>query len=475
MSSLPFRSEIALRTALLLGLTFALGMSLPSAPYAQTTTTDDAAQATGDDSDTDGPLSEDELQVLVARIALYPDDLVALVTSASIYPLQIVEAERYLEKKRKDKSLKPKTTWDGSVISLLNYPDIVKMMSEDLEWTQDLDDALAAQQKYVLVAIQQLRDEAVAKGIIKTDDKIKVVQQDNDVIIQPVNSEKVYVPRYEPEMLYTSDYAPAPIAYYPDPYPNYYYPNAPYFAAAVTGVVWAAAVNWGDYGVWGGRWNNDVDIDCNKCFNNINGRVGMNDVDWRNVDRSKMNFDRNQFNNINRNDFNKSLRTNNNSFDKRVNNARKSGNTNIGNNRSGNRVSANDVRAAKNSGNRVQVNNNVKVDKSRNDNRKVNNKQTANRKNVSNKNSKVNQARKSSNINNVKKRSDVKRNSNVNRQARKAKPGGRVDNRGRQPSALGEVRSGRTAQRQSNRGRASMSHNRGGGMRMSRGGGGRRR
>jgi hypothetical protein len=136
-------------------------------------------------------------------------------------------------------------------------------------------------------------------------------------------------------------------------------------------------------------------------------------------------------------------------------------------------VSANDVRAAKNSGNRVKVNNNVKVDKSRNDNRKVNNKQTANRKNVGNKNSKANQARNSNKINNVKKRSDVKRNSNVNRQARKPKPGGRVDNRGRHPSALGEVRSGRTAQRQSNRGRASMSHSRGS-ARMPRGGGRRR-
>ena len=120
------------------------------------------------------PLSADEMEVLVARIALYPDELIAVITAASLYPLQIVEAARYLDQYAKDKSLKPKESWDGSVISLLNYPEVVKMMSDDLEWTQALGDAIAYQQKDVLVAIQQLRDEAVAKSVIKTDDKIQV-------------------------------------------------------------------------------------------------------------------------------------------------------------------------------------------------------------------------------------------------------------------------------------------------------------
>ena len=76
------------------------------------------------------------------------------------------------------------------------------------------------------------RDEAAAKNIIKTDDKMKVVEENDNIIIQSTNPEKVYVPRYEPEMLYAPNYPPEPIAYYPDPYPNYYYPTAPYFAAA---------------------------------------------------------------------------------------------------------------------------------------------------------------------------------------------------------------------------------------------------
>ena len=121
-----------------------------------------AAVAT--DTTSPAPLSADEMEVLVARIALYPDELIAVITGASLYPLQIVEAARYLDKYAKDKSLKPNENWDGSVVSLLNYPDVVKMMSDDLAWTQQLGDAIAYQQKDVLVAIQQLRDEAVAKG-----------------------------------------------------------------------------------------------------------------------------------------------------------------------------------------------------------------------------------------------------------------------------------------------------------------------
>jgi len=258
-----------------------------------------AAQA---DEEAPAQLSDDELEVLVARIALYPDELVAAISAASLFPLQIVEAGRFLEARKKNADLKPKSDWDGSVISLLNYPDIVKMMSEDLEWTQAFGDALTNQQKDVLIAIQQLRDEAVAKGVIKSDEKITVVTENDNVIIQPTNPEKIYVPQYPPEMLYEPGYAAQPISYYPDPYPNYYYPGATFFAAALTGVAWAAAVNWDDWGVWGGNWRGDVDVDCNNCFNNrnFNGKVKWNDIDWKNVDRSKLNIDRDQLAKIDR-------------------------------------------------------------------------------------------------------------------------------------------------------------------------------
>src|SRR5690349_11249789 len=122
-------AAIAVLLALALPVFPALAQDQVASADAQT----DAAAATAP-----APLDEDELEVLVARIALYPDELVALISGASLYPLQIVEAARYLDQYAKDKKLKPKDSWDGSVISLLNYPDVVKMMSEDLDWTQAL-------------------------------------------------------------------------------------------------------------------------------------------------------------------------------------------------------------------------------------------------------------------------------------------------------------------------------------------------
>jgi hypothetical protein len=289
-----------------------LVMALPPLPaFAQEQVA--AANAADDAATSPEPLSADELEVLVARIALYPDELVALISGAALYPLQIVEASRYLEQYEKDKSLKPKDSWDGSVVSLLNYPQVVKMMSDDLEWTQAFGDAIAYQQKDVLIAIQQLRDEAVAKGVIKSDEKVQVVHENENVVIRPANPEKIYVPQYEPQMFYEPGYVWEPIDYYPEPYPPYWYPGATFFAGVVTGAVWGAVVDWDDWGVWGGRWDgNDIDIDCNNCFNNrdFNGKIDFNDVDWRNIDRDKINFDRNQLNNLDRSEFKNRVKQN---------------------------------------------------------------------------------------------------------------------------------------------------------------------
>ena len=234
----------------------------------------------------DESLSAEEMEVLVARIALYPDELIAVITAASLYPLQIVEAQRFLDDSKTNTSLKPKPTWDGSVVSLLNYPEIVRMMSDDLEWTQLLGEAIVNQQQDVLAAIQQLREKAVAEGIIKTDDKVKVVEENDNIIIQPASTEVIYVPQYQPEMLYEEDYIYRPVAYYPDPYPYYYSPIAPFFAGVVTGAIWVGIVDWDDGfrgGHWGRDWGNDIYIDCNNCFNNrrFKGKLAINDVDWK--------------------------------------------------------------------------------------------------------------------------------------------------------------------------------------------------
>ena len=104
-------------------------------------------------------------------------------------------------------------------------------------------------------------------------------------------------------MLYEPDYVYRPIAYYPDPYPYYYSPIAPFFAGAVTGAIWAGVVDWDD-GFWGGNWGNDwgndIDIDCNNCIigGDFNGKLDIKNVDWKNVDRNKINFDKTQLNKI---------------------------------------------------------------------------------------------------------------------------------------------------------------------------------
>ncbi|WP_239032001.1 DUF3300 domain-containing protein [Paroceanicella profunda] len=246
----------------------------------------------------DGALTEEEMEILVARIALYPDSLVAAIAAASLYPLQIVEAERFLDGAKAGDS--PDPDWDGSVISLLNTPEIVKMMSDDLEWTGQLGDAVSYQQQDVLVAIQQLRSQAVADGVIQTDQHTEVVQEGDTIIIQPTEVDQVYVPQYPPEMLYEPDYVRAPVAYYPQPYPNYYLPTATFFTGVITGLAWGAVVDWDDWGVRGGHWDSDVDINCRNCFNNINGKVNWRDVDWTKVDRDKISIDRDQFNGFDR-------------------------------------------------------------------------------------------------------------------------------------------------------------------------------
>ena len=401
-----------------------------------------AAAAPAAASQAPEPLSEDELEELVARIALYPDDLVAVICAASLFPLQIVEAERFLEKFAKDKSLKPKESWDGSVISLLNYPEVVKMMSGDLEWTQSLGDALANQQKEVLIAIQQLRDEAVTKKIIKSDDKIQVVSSGDNVIIQSTNPETIYVPQYEPQMLYAPNYPPQPIGYYGDPYPNYYYPTAGFFAAAVTGAVWGAAVNWGD-GIWGGNWGGDVDIGCNNCLNNINGRVNLKDVDWKNVDRSKLNFDRNQLANIDRTKIQNGLQGDRaNSLKSRSDNVRRERTGNL----SDRGAQARDIRKTKldnpqrRSGDRARAADRPKATT-----------RPAGQRNAANRSSGQRKA--------------------ANRPSGKPKAGARADRRPNKPTGIGNPDRGKATRVSSNRGRQTMGGGYRGGGRAARPGG----
>lgn len=253
----------------------------------------DSAVAT-ESSDAAAPLTFDELKILAAPIALYPDDLVALCIAASLYPLQIVQAERFLEEKKSAPSLEPSDKWDGSVISLLNYPDVVKKMNDDLDWTEQLGDVAANQQKDLLLAIQQLRDEAVSKDVLKSTDQVQVTRTDDNVTIKSADPQTVYVPTYPPEMLYEPGYVVQgePIVY--QSYPSYYYPTAPYWAGFITGAAFAAVVDWHGWGTWGGDIDIDVDIgdridfDFNKIDIDTIDVNKLRKIDFKNVDRSKI-------------------------------------------------------------------------------------------------------------------------------------------------------------------------------------------
>ena len=180
------------------------------------------------------------MDALVGPIALYPDDLVAVILPASTSPLQIVQADRWLDKRKADPKLAIDDKWDDAVKTLLNYPDVVKMMSNDLDWTSALGEAVVADQGAVLEGVQSFRRRAQAAGNLKSDDKQVVKTNQEIIVIEPANPEVIYVPQYTPSTVITYGVAPV-YGYYPYPYPSYYYPYAP-GAALAAGVIWGAAI-----------------------------------------------------------------------------------------------------------------------------------------------------------------------------------------------------------------------------------------
>ena len=191
-------------------------------------------------------LTRTELQELVGPIALYPDDLLAIVLPASTYPLQLVQAQRFLEDLEQDPSLKPDEDWDDSVIALLNYPEVLQLLNEDLDWTWRLGEAVVAQQADVVGAVESFRDRAYAAGNLKSDSHQTVARNDGSIEITPVEDDVIYVPYYEPERVVVYQSQPV-YRYYPRAYPVYYYPY-PVGHAFNSGFFWgvttAFSVGW---------------------------------------------------------------------------------------------------------------------------------------------------------------------------------------------------------------------------------------
>src|SRR5262245_28488826 len=157
-------------------------------------------------------LDAQRLDDLVAPIALYPDDLVAIVLPASTFPLQVVEAQRFLERREQEPDATPDKSWDDSVVALLNYPDVLRKMDHDLDWTTDLGQAVMTDQSQVLDAIEQFRTRARTAGNLNSDDR-QIVDEDRGAIsIRSAQPDQMYVPYYEPAQV--TIYQTEPVIYY---------------------------------------------------------------------------------------------------------------------------------------------------------------------------------------------------------------------------------------------------------------------
>src|SRR6185503_16483729 len=160
-------------------------------------------------------------------IALYPDPLLAQALAASTYPLEIMQLQQWLARNpglKGDalKSAVEKQSWDPSVQALAGLPDVVKRLSDDIQWTTDLGNAFLAQQKDVMDAVQRMRAKAQEKGNLKSNEQqvvqTKTVEQQQVIVIEQANPQVVYVPSYNPTVVYGAPVYPYPPIYYP-PYP----------------------------------------------------------------------------------------------------------------------------------------------------------------------------------------------------------------------------------------------------------------
>ena len=264
------RSKLELRSLMLLLLVL-----LPFSAAAQTTPPTSPPATTTPAEQT---LKPEQLDAIVAPIALYPDNLLAQVMMASTYPLEVVQAARWAEanKELKGDALKQtieKLTWDDSVKSLIATPSVLAMMSTKLDWTQKLGDAVLAQQPDLMDAVQRLRMRAQGTDKLKSSKEQNVtVRQEGGkqvVAIQPTNPETVYVPYYDPAVVYGT----WPYPEYP---PDYWYPDDYWFPGGViaAGIAFGtgyALWRWWDNNHWRGHidWNKrDIDVRRNNVVQN---------------------------------------------------------------------------------------------------------------------------------------------------------------------------------------------------------------
>jgi uncharacterized membrane protein YgcG len=243
------------------------------------------AQASPQGAASPAPFKQEELEQLVAPIALYPDALLAQVLMASTYPIEVVQASRWAKSNPKltGQALEDamqNEPWDPSVKALAAVPQVLTMMEDKLDWTQKLGDAFLGQQVEVMKAVQRLRAKASAAGHLQSgkEQTVTTMQEGGEtvIIIEPANPEVIYVPTYDPAYVY----GPWPYPAYPPYYwypPGYYYPGGAFLAGIVIGAWLWGGCNWGGGGVY---------VDHHR-YNNFN-RTNISDGNWRhNVEHRK--------------------------------------------------------------------------------------------------------------------------------------------------------------------------------------------
>ncbi len=200
--------------------------------------------------------SPDQLQQLVAPIALYPDSLVAQILAASTFPAQIVEADRWVQNHQDLKGdalaqAVDKMDWDPSVKALTAFPSVLGNMDKNISWTSSLGDAYYNQQQDVMDAIQAMRQKAEQAGNLKSTPQQTVQNQGSTIVIQPANPQVVYVPAYNPWAVYGYPISPWPYWYN---YPGIWF-GGPYLSFGLGfGVGFFAGFGWG-WGHWGANWH----------------------------------------------------------------------------------------------------------------------------------------------------------------------------------------------------------------------------
>jgi hypothetical protein len=233
------------------------------------------------------PASKEQLEQLLAPIALYPDSLLSQVLMACTYPADVADAAKWVKAhpdNKGDAGVKAvqEQPWDPSVQSLAAFPQILDMMGAQPDWVQKTGDAFLASSKDVLDAVQRLRQKAQAAGNLKTTEQQKVIveqeptTQQTIIKVEPAQPETVYVPAYNPTVVYGAWPYPS--------YPPYYYPPSPYYypgAALATGIAFGigvAAIG----SIWGGcNWGGgNVNINVNK-YNSINSNRQINNSNFQ--------------------------------------------------------------------------------------------------------------------------------------------------------------------------------------------------